>query len=74
MEVSFAHPLNGNQFFSSLLHLVSGNEQFTLIVLNSLLIFLHAPLNFLSGNPNQGYNLIVVDSPWENGCVHQKEA
>jgi hypothetical protein len=27
------------KFYSSLLHLVSGNEQFTLIVLNSLLHF-----------------------------------
>ncbi|KAJ1298354.1 hypothetical protein BS78_01G446400 [Paspalum vaginatum] len=25
-------------------------------------------------SPNQGYNLIVVDPPWENGCVRQKEA
>jgi len=24
-------------------------------------------------SPNQGYNLIVVDPPWENGCVRQKE-
>lgn len=25
-------------------------------------------------NYNQGYNLIVVDPPWENGCVRQKVA
>ncbi|CAD6202503.1 unnamed protein product [Miscanthus lutarioriparius] len=25
-------------------------------------------------SPNQGYNLIVIDPPWENGCVRQKEA
>ncbi|KAK3150771.1 hypothetical protein QOZ80_3AG0237510 [Eleusine coracana subsp. coracana] len=30
--------------------------------------------NLIPGNPNQGYNLIVVDPPWENGCVCQKEA
>ncbi|GJN30598.1 hypothetical protein PR202_gb18913 [Eleusine coracana subsp. coracana] len=30
--------------------------------------------NLIPGNPNQGYNLIVVDPPWENGCVRQKEA
>ncbi|KAL6867660.1 hypothetical protein ACP4OV_015684 [Aristida adscensionis] len=25
-------------------------------------------------NPNNGYNLIVIDPPWENGCVRQKES
>lgn len=30
--------------------------------------------NLIPGNPDQGYNLIVVDPPWENGCVRQKEA
>ncbi|TVU48055.1 hypothetical protein EJB05_07677 [Eragrostis curvula] len=30
--------------------------------------------NLIPDNPNQGYNLIVVDPPWENACVRQKEA
>ncbi|KAL6645641.1 hypothetical protein ACP70R_017249 [Stipagrostis hirtigluma subsp. patula] len=25
-------------------------------------------------NPNNGYNFIVIDPPWENGCVRQKDA
>lgn len=29
---------------------------------------------FHSGSSDEGYNLIVVDPPWENGCVRQKEA
>nr|CAB3496779.1 unnamed protein product [Digitaria exilis]CAB3501718.1 unnamed protein product [Digitaria exilis] len=30
--------------------------------------------DLIPGRSNQGYNLIVVDPPWENGCVRQKEA
>ncbi|PAN51047.1 hypothetical protein PAHAL_9G566100 [Panicum hallii] len=30
--------------------------------------------DLIPGSSNQGYNLIVVDPPWENGCVRQKEA
>ena len=37
------------------------------------LILLFAAL-FSPGSSNQRYNLIVVDPPWENGCVRQKEA
>uniref|UniRef100_A0A453IR13 Methyltransferase n=4 Tax=Aegilops tauschii TaxID=37682 RepID=A0A453IR13_AEGTS len=30
--------------------------------------------DLIPDNPNTGYNLIVIDPPWENGCVRQKEA
>lgn len=30
--------------------------------------------DLIPGSPDQGYNLIVVDPPWENGCVRQKQA
>jgi len=30
--------------------------------------------DLIPGSSNQRYNLIVVDPPWENGCVRQKEA
>ncbi|KAI4993090.1 hypothetical protein ZWY2020_007403 [Hordeum vulgare] len=30
--------------------------------------------DLIPDNPNIGYNLIVIDPPWENGCVRQKEA
>nr|CAB3501716.1 unnamed protein product [Digitaria exilis] len=30
--------------------------------------------DLIPGRSNQGYNLIVVDPPWENGCVRQKQA
>ncbi|PUZ40177.1 hypothetical protein GQ55_9G403900 [Panicum hallii var. hallii] len=30
--------------------------------------------DLIPGSSNQGYNLIVVDPPWENGFVRQKEA
>ncbi|KAL6648633.1 hypothetical protein ACP70R_012857 [Stipagrostis hirtigluma subsp. patula] len=29
--------------------------------------------DLIPGNPNNGYNLIVIDPPWENGCVRQKD-
>jgi len=29
--------------------------------------------DLIPGSSNQRYNLIVVDPPWENGCVRQKE-
>ncbi|KAF5202678.1 Methyltransferase-like protein, partial [Thalictrum thalictroides] len=28
--------------------------------------------NLIPGNPNNGYNLIVIDPPWENGSARQK--
>lgn len=30
--------------------------------------------DLIPDNSKQGYNLIVIDPPWENGCVRQKEA
>ncbi|CAM0871716.1 unnamed protein product [Alopecurus aequalis] len=30
--------------------------------------------DLIPDNSNKGYNLIVIDPPWENGCVRQKEA
>ncbi|XP_047089745.1 methyltransferase-like protein 2 isoform X4 [Lolium rigidum] len=30
--------------------------------------------DLIPDNSNDGYNLIVIDPPWENGCVRQKEA
>ncbi|CAL4913097.1 unnamed protein product [Urochloa decumbens] len=30
--------------------------------------------DLIPGSSDEGYNLIVVDPPWENGCVRQKEA
>uniref|UniRef100_A0A0D9VQT2 Uncharacterized protein n=1 Tax=Leersia perrieri TaxID=77586 RepID=A0A0D9VQT2_9ORYZ len=39
-----------------------------IFMLNNIKMFLHD----LDDNYNQGYNFIVVDPPWENGCVRQK--
>ncbi|XP_047085109.1 methyltransferase-like protein 2 [Lolium rigidum] len=30
--------------------------------------------DLIPDNSNDGYNLIVIDPPWENGCVRQKDA
>ncbi|KAM0823084.1 hypothetical protein ACQ4PT_071121 [Festuca glaucescens] len=55
-----------------------GEFQSRLYILPKGSCFLMTDLTHVRGlipdNSDKGYNLIVIDPPWENGCVRQKEA